>query len=177
MTKIPQADKPNQANLLSIFIAALHPEVRFHLKRSKIHDLEMAKQETIKIEDDLSLSGRFQQDNIVKVLGPDLKLIDEPTCDKSKPSFDGCDRLSPKRVCLYEQQYHLEVKPRMKRLILKITSSISNCQITSIFCIDDLVIPPLFENNPHDTMGSYHLDVQYDDDNSQEVTAKINLLI
>jgi hypothetical protein len=67
LKKIPQVDQPSQANLLSIFIAALHPEVKFHLKRSKICDLEIVTQDDVRIQDDLFLSSWFQQDNIAKV--------------------------------------------------------------------------------------------------------------
>ena len=102
MTKIPQVDQTNQDKLLSIFIAALHPEVQFHLKRSKVCDFEISKQEAIEIEDDLFLSGWFQKDKIAKVLGPDFKLTDVTTSDNFEPSIDGCDGLSPKRVFLYE---------------------------------------------------------------------------
>ena len=41
-----------------------------------------------------------------------------------------------------------------------------------VFGAEDLTMPPLFENNPHDTMGSYHLHVQYNVEDSQEVTPK-----
>ena len=40
---------------------AMHPEVRFHLKRSKVCNLETSKQEAIEIEDDLLLS-RFMEE-------------------------------------------------------------------------------------------------------------------
>ena len=60
LTKIPQVDQPYQANLMSIFIATLQLEVRFHLKRSKVCDLEIAKQEAVRIKDDLFLSCWFQ---------------------------------------------------------------------------------------------------------------------
>ena len=92
-----------------------------------------------------------------------MKLKDEHTSDKP----------SKKRVCLYEHQHHPKEKPKMKRLVFKIVKkipSISNYQITTIFGAKDLVIPPLSKSNSHHTMGSYHLHVEYDDEDSQEVT-------
>ena len=90
MTKIPQAKQPSQANLLSIFIATLHLEVRFHLKRSKVCDFKITKKEVVRIEDDLFLSSWFQQNDITKVSGLDLKLKGELIGDEFKSSVDGC---------------------------------------------------------------------------------------
>ena len=65
----------------------------------------------------------------------------------------------------------------MRRFVfkkVKPTPSIYDCQITSVFHAENLVILPLSENNSHHTMGSYHLHFKYDDEDSQEVTHEEN---
>ena len=91
LAKIPQVDQPSQANYLSTFIAALHPKAKFYLKKSKVCDLEVPKQEAVQIEDNFILSGLFQQKKSSKVSYEDLKLKDEELLfDSFDLSTNGC---------------------------------------------------------------------------------------
>lgn len=57
LKKTPHDDQSSEKNQLSIFVAMLCPKIKFLLKKNKVCDLETAKQEAIRIEDDLILCG------------------------------------------------------------------------------------------------------------------------
>lgn len=146
VSKILLTSQPTENNQLCVFIAAMQTEIRFLLLHLKVQRLQDAQREAVSLDDDMIISR--------------IK----------------CAKPSQAEIYIYEHQHYLKVKLAQRRLVLKkakLAFPVSSCQNLIVFNDQDFLMPPVFENNPHNVVGAYHLHVEYDED-LQEPTSTEN---